>query len=95
MWSGPSLTLRRKPNNNKITQGNNMNITIKYGLSNSITKSVDDDSTVEDVIDGSTLAALNAPEGIAVVRNGNTLSEDTSLYDGDVIYLEQRSSSKA
>ena len=70
-------------------------ITIKYGLSNSITKSVDDDSTVEDVIDGSTLAALNAPEGIAVVRNGNTLSEDTSLYDGDVIYLEQRSSSKA
>ena len=72
-----------------------MNITIKYGLSNSITKEVDEASTVEDVIDNSTLAALNAPEGIAVVRNGNTLSEDTSLYDGDVIYLEQRSSSKA
>ena len=77
------------------TQGNTMNITIKYGISNSITKTVDDDSTVDDVINSNTLAALNAPEGIAVVRNGNTLSEDTSLYDGDVIYLEQRSSSKA
>lgn len=72
-----------------------MNITIKYGISNSITKSVDSESTVADVIDGNTLAALNAPEGIAVVRNGDTLSEDSSLYDGDVIYLEQRSSGKA
>lgn len=72
-----------------------MNITIKYGISNSITKTVEDESTVDDVIDSTTLAALNAPEGISVVRNGNTLSEDTSLYDGDVIYLEQRSSSKA
>lgn len=79
----------------QTTQGNTMNITIKYGISNSITKTVDDESTVDDVINSTTLAALNAPEGIAVVRNGNTLSEDTSLYDGDVIYLEQRSSSKA
>lgn len=72
------------------------NVTIRYGLTNSVTRSFDDGVTVSDVLaDRSIRAALSAPEAVVAVSNGDTLRGDSLIENYDSITLEQQASSKA
>jgi sulfur carrier protein ThiS len=72
------------------------NVTIRYGLTNSVTRSFDEGVTVHDVLaDRSIRAALSAPEAVVAVSNGDTLLGDSLVENYDSITLEQQASSKA
>ena len=46
-------------------------VTIRYGMTNSITREFDEESTISDVLnDRGILGALNAPEGCVAVSSG-------------------------
>ena len=71
-------------------------LTIRYGLTNSITRSFSPDTRVADILsDTSVLAALSAPESVSAVSNGQTLNRDAYVNNYDTITLEQQASSKA
>jgi sulfur carrier protein ThiS len=72
------------------------NVTIRYGLTNSVTRSFDEGVTVGDLLqDRSIRAALSAPEAVVAVSNGDTLRNSDLIEDYDSITLEQQASSKA
>ncbi len=72
------------------------NVTIRYGLTNSVTRSFDEGVTVGDVLaDRSIRMALSAPEAVVAVSNGETLSSTSLIEHYDSITLEQQASSKA
>ncbi|MAO23235.1 MAG: hypothetical protein CMJ25_20985 [Phycisphaerae bacterium] len=72
------------------------NVTIRYGLTNSVTRGFEQDVTVGDILaDRSIRMALSAPEAVVAVSNGDTLSHDTAVSNYDSITLEPQASSKA
>ena len=74
----------------------NNTITIRYGMSNSVSRSFNEDYTVGSLLrDTSILGALSAPEGCVAVSNGQTLSNDSYVADFSTITLERQASSKA
>ena len=74
----------------------NNTITIRYGMSNSVSRSFDENYTVGSLLrDTSILGALSAPEGCVAVSNGQTLSSDNYVADYSSITLERQASSKA
>lgn len=71
-------------------------VTIRYGLTNTVTRSFPYDATVADIFnDRSILAALSAPESVSAVSSGQTLSMSDPLNGYSTITLEQQASSKA
>jgi len=71
-------------------------VTIRYGLTNTVTRSFPYDATVADILsDRSILAALSAPESVSAVSGGETLSGSDLLNGFSTITLEQQASSKA
>ena len=79
-----------------ITMESTHTLTIRYGLTNSITRSFSTDTRVSDILsDTSVLAALSAPESVSAVSNGQTLGRDMLIGNYDTITLEQQASSKA
>tara|TARA_Y100000004_G_C8887002_1_gene400250 strand:- start:359 stop:589 length:231 start_codon:yes stop_codon:yes gene_type:complete len=74
----------------------NNTITVRYGMSNSVSRSFNEDYTVGSLLrDTSILGALSAPEGCVAVSNGQTLSTDAYVADYSTITLERQASSKA
>ena len=73
----------------------NTTITIRYGMSNSVSRTFDENYTVGSPPDTSILGALSAPEGCVAVSNGQTLSNDSYVVDFSSITLERQASSKA
>jgi hypothetical protein len=70
--------------------------TIRYGVSNTVTRSFDSNYTVGSLIaDRSVLGALSAPEGVVAVSNGATLTNTDYVADYSTITLERQASSKA
>lgn len=70
--------------------------TVRYGMSNIISRAFDIETTVGDLItDRSILGALSAPEGVVAVSNGQTLSAESLVNDYSTITLEKQASSKA
>lgn len=81
-------------NNNKMEE--NITVTLRYGLTNTVTRSFPEDTTVSDILaDRSILAALSAPESVSAVANGVTLDGSNMLHGLGTITLEQQASSKA
>jgi len=75
---------------------NNNTVTIRYGLTNTVTRGFSNEATVRDLLaDRSILAALSAPESVSAVSNGVTLSPDAYVGGYTTITLEQQASSKA
>jgi len=73
-------------------------VTIRYGVTNTITRDFDDETQVSDLLsDRGILGALNAPEGCVAISNGTSCpsSEQISYYEGSTITLEKQASSKA
>ncbi len=71
-------------------------ITIKHGLSGSITKSVAPNTTVGDVIhDQAVKAVLGYGENITVLCDGEALSLTEAVSDGDTLYVEKQAAAKA
>ena len=73
-------------------------VTIRYGVTNNITRDFDTEMTVGQLLgDRSILGALNAPEGCVALTGGTQLSHDTYLDDfsGETVTLEKQASSKA
>mgnify|MGYP003122048739 CR=1 FL=1 len=74
----------------------NNTITVRYRMSNSVSRSFNEDYTVGSLLrDTSILGALSAPEGCVAVSNGQTLSTDAYVADYSTITLERQASSKA
>jgi len=74
----------------------NTTITIRYGMSNSVSRTFDENYTVSSLLrDTSILGALSAPEGCVAVSNGQTLSNENYVADYTSITLERQASSKA
>ena len=72
------------------------NVTIRYGLTNSVTRSFDEGVSVGDLLpDRSIRSALSAPADVVAVSNGDTLRNSDLIEDYDSITLEQQASSKA
>tara|TARA_R110001592_G_scaffold73141_1_gene223407 strand:+ start:524 stop:754 length:231 start_codon:yes stop_codon:yes gene_type:complete len=73
-------------------------VTIRYGVTNNITREFDSEMTVGQLLsDRSLLGALNAPEGCVALVGGTQLSSDTYLDDfsGETVTLEKQASCKA
>ena len=80
----------------KIFMENNSNITVRYGMSNTVSRQFDENYTVGQLLsDTSILGALSAPEGCVAVSNGRTLSTSDLVGDFQTITLERQASSKA
>jgi len=72
------------------------NTTIRYGMSNSISRAFDPEYTVGDLVtDRSILGAISAPEGVVAVSGGITLTNEALVFDYPSITLEKQASSKA
>ena len=72
-------------------------VTIKYGATNTMTKEVESGILFEEIITDSLLAALNAPESVVAVVNGDTYEMDDEIPAGAsyTINLERQSAKKA
>ena len=75
-----------------------MAVTIRYGVTNTITRDFDNETTVSDLLsDRSLLGALNAPEGGVALSGGAQVSRDSfsSDFSGGTVALGKQASSKA
>ncbi len=71
-------------------------VTIRYGMTNSVTRDFDNETTVSEIIsDNGIRAALSAPENIRAVSGGRTLEGHEYATSFTSITLEQQASSKA
>lgn len=71
-------------------------VTIRYGMTNSVTRDFDDEATIGDMLNDSSIrAALSAPENVRAVSGGQTLDSDDYITSFASITLEQQASSKA
>lgn len=71
-------------------------VTLRYGATKSITVEVQEPITIGQLIsDASRRAVLGYPENVAAVVDGETVSMDTYIADGDEILLEKQAASKA
>ncbi len=74
----------------------NNTITVRYGMSNSVSRAFEENYTVGQLLsDSSILGALSAPEGCVAVSNGATLQSSDLVTDFSSITLERQASSKA
>lgn len=72
-----------------------MQVTIKFGLGNQITKTYASGSTVGTILsDRNLLAALGAGDNIQAVIDGEVQSSDSPLSAGDVVILEAKAHKK-
>lgn len=70
-------------------------VTIRYGMTNSVTRDFND-ATIGDMLnDRSIRAALSAPENVRAVSGGQTLDSDDYITSFSSVTLEQQASSKA
>lgn len=73
-----------------------MDITINYGISNSLRKDFPEGSNVGKVIrDPNVKAALGHGDNVVAKIDGVTVDDSRRLVDGDEIELEVRANSKA
>lgn len=71
-------------------------VTIKKGLSATITRDFDDETTVGDLLaDRTVLGALGAGENVRAVSGGETLDSSEYVNDYSVITLEEAAAKKA
>jgi len=71
-------------------------VTIRYGMTNSVTRDFDNEATIGDMLnDRSIRAALSAPENVRAVSGGQTLDSDDYITSFSSVTLEQQASSKA
>ena len=71
-------------------------VTIKKGLSATISREFDSDYTIGDLLaDRSVLGALGAGENVRAVSGGETLDNDDYVNDFSVITLEEAAAKKA
>ncbi len=71
-------------------------VTIKKGISASITREFADDYTVGNLLaDRAVLGALNAGENVSALVNGETLDASEYVNDYSVITLEEAAAKKA
>ena len=71
-------------------------VTIKKGLSATISREFDPDYTIGDLLaDRSVLGALGAGENVRAVSGGETLESDDYVNDFSVITLEEAAAKKA
>lgn len=75
---------------------NQIEITLKFGLTKQITRSVSEGTTLRTLLsDASNKAILGYPENVSAVVDGNTIDLDEEVQDGDTIVLEKQAASKA
>lgn len=73
-----------------------INVTIKYGLTRSVSTEVPVGTTARDLIrDPNIRASLGNPENVKIVIDGETVPDRTTLSNNDVIVLEKQASQKA
>jgi hypothetical protein len=73
-----------------------ISITIKYGLRSEFSTEVEDGTTVRQIVQNPNIrAVLRYPENVSAVIDGQTVSLDDRLSDGDIIVLEQQAAAKA
>lgn len=73
-----------------------INVTVKFGATGKVEKAYTDPITVGEIVNDSNLRAfLGYPESIAAVIDGETVSQDTYVNDGDEILLEKQAAAKA
>ncbi len=73
-----------------------ISIVLRYGLTKRLETEVAEGTTVRQVLQNSNnRAVLGYPENVSAVVDGNTLSLDDQLSDGDEIILEKQATSKA
>lgn len=71
-------------------------VTIRCGMTNSITRSFEDEETIGDMLACTSIrAALSAPENVVAVAGGTTLSSSEYVSHYEFITLEPQASSKA
>lgn len=71
-------------------------VTLRYGASGSLSIEVREPITVKQLIsDASRRTVLGYPENVVAVRDGETISLDTYINDGDEILLEKQAAAKA
>lgn len=73
-----------------------MNITVNYGMSNSLTRDFPEGTNVGKVVrDPNIMAALGHGSNVVAKIDGVTVEDSRRLVDGDEIDLEVRANSKA
>ena len=71
-------------------------VTIRCGMTNSITRSFEDTETIGDMLACASIrAALSAPENVVAVSGGSTLNSAEYVSTYESITLEPQASSKA
>lgn len=71
-------------------------VTLKYGLTKSITREVQDGTTVRDLIqDPNNRALLGYPENVSAVIDGVTVSLDDVVVECDTVVFEKQAAAKA
>jgi hypothetical protein len=71
-------------------------VTIRCGMTNSITRSFEDTETIGDMLACTSIrAALSAPENVVAVSGGATLNTAEYVSTYESITLEPQASSKA
>lgn len=73
-----------------------MQVTIRFGLANELTKDVPEGTSVGTLIhDRSIASALGYGSNVQAVVDGVVQSDNSPLSDGDVVTIETKANSKA
>lgn len=72
-----------------------LTINLRYGLSKSTTVTVDQGSTISQMVTPSVKAILGLPENVQATIDGETLSLSTPIYDNSTIVFEKQAAAKA
>lgn len=73
-----------------------MQITIRFGSTNELTRTVNDRYTVGDVLNDSNIrAALGFGSNVQALVDGQVQNSSTRLEDGDLVVIETKANSKA
>lgn len=73
-----------------------MQITIRFGSTNELTRTVNDRYTVGDVLNDSNIrAALGFGSNVHALVDGQVQNPSTRLEDGDIVVIETKANSKA
>ena len=73
-----------------------ISITLRYGLTKSMTIDVNEGSSLRSILaNANNRAVLGYPENVSAVIDGQTISIDELVNDGDVIQLEKQAAAKA
>ncbi len=71
-------------------------VTVKQGVSGTITREVVEGTTVGQLIADSYIKAhLGYGENVSIVCNGETLEDSDTINDGDVLLIEKQAAAKA